>query len=131
MRRNVSRMSRAAARGSGLPLGPFGIDVDEPHLHGGEGIGELPLATVARVGEPRVLGAPVDLLGLPDVLTPAGEAEGLEPHRLERDVAGEDHQVGPRDLLPVLLLDRPEQTARLVEVRVVGPAVQRREALLA
>src|SRR5262249_33111340 len=31
----------------------------------------------------------------------------------------------------VLLLDRPEQPARLVEVRVVWPAVQWREALLA
>src|SRR5262249_61231905 len=33
-------------------------------------------------------------------------------------------------LAAVLLLDRPQQPARLVEVRVVRPAVQRREALL-
>ena len=46
-------------------------------------------------------------------------------------VAGEDHQVGPRDLVAVLLLDRPQQATGLVEVAVVGPAVQRREALLA
>jgi hypothetical protein len=46
------------------------------------------------------------------------------------DVAGEDHQVGPGDLVAVLLLDRPEQAARLVEVAVVRPAVERREALL-
>ena len=77
------------------------------------------------------LGSPVDLLGLPDVLAPAGEAERLEPHRLERDVAGQDHQVGPRDLPAVLLLDRPEQPARLVEIRVVGPAAERRKPDLA
>ena len=124
-------MSRAAAIGSGLPFGPSGIHVDEAHLHGAERIGELPVAAVALVAEPRVLGAPVDLLRLPDVLAPAAEAERLEPHRLQGAVAGEDHQVGPRDLPAVLLLDRPQQPARLVEVGVVGPAVERREALLA
>ena len=61
----------------------------------------------------------------------AAEAERLEAHRLQGDVAGEDHQVGPRDLPAVLLLDRPEQAAGLVEVRVVGPAVERGEALRA
>ena len=40
-------------------------------------------------------------------------------------------EVGPGDLAAVLLLDRPEEAARLVEADVVGPAVERREALLA
>ena len=110
---------------------PFRVHVDEAHLDGGERVRQLPVAAVALVTEPRVLGSPVDLLGLPDVLAPAGEAERREPHRLQGAVAGEDHQVGPRDLPAVLLLDRPEQPARLVEVRVVGPAVEGREALLA
>src|SRR6185503_12275588 len=86
---------------------------------------------VALVAEPRALGPPVDLLGIPDVLAPAGEAERLEPHRLEGDVAGQDDQVGPRDLASVLLLDRPQQPARLVDVRVVRPAAQRRKTDLA
>ena len=107
---------------------PFGIDVDEAHLHGAERIGQLPFAAVALVAEPRGLGPPVDVLGLPPILAPAGEAERLEPHRLQGDVAGQDHQVGPRDLPAVLLFDRPEQPARLVEVRVVGPAAERRKA---
>src|SRR4030095_8367983 len=47
--------------------------------------------------------------------------------RLERDVAGEDHQVGPRDLPAVLLLDRPEQPACFIEIRVVRPAAKRRK----
>ena len=76
--------------------------------------------------------APVHVVvGLPHVGAAAAEAEGLEAHGLERDVAGEDHEVGPGDLAAVLLLDRPEQAARLVEADVVRPAVERREALLA
>jgi hypothetical protein len=68
---------------------------------------------------------------MPDVLAAAAEAEGLQPHRLIGDVAGEDDQVGPADLVAVLLLDRPQQAARLVEVDVVRPGVERREALVA
>ena len=88
---------------------------------------------VAHVAaEPRRLAAPVHVLvRLPHVGAAAAEAEGLEAHGLQRDVAGEDHQVGPRDVAAVLLLDRPEQPARLVEADVVRPAVERREALLA
>src|SRR5680860_1038464 len=82
--------------------------------------------------ETEWLGAPVDVLvGLPGVLTTAGEAEGLEAHRLECDVSGQDDQVGPGEVLAVLLLHRPQQAAGLVQVAVVGPAVERREALLA
>jgi hypothetical protein len=68
---------------------------------------------------------------MPDVLAAEGEAEGLQAHRLIGDVAGQDDQVGPADLVAVLLLDRPEQAARLVEVGVVRPGVERREALVA
>jgi hypothetical protein len=71
------------------------------------------------------------VVGFPYVGAATGEAEGLEAHGFERDVAGEDDQVGPRNLAAVLLLDRPQQAARLVQAHVVGPAVERREALLA
>ena len=133
-RHAAERLADVPGRGERVRVAvrAFRVDVDQAHLHGGERVFELPVAGVALVAEPLGLGAPVDvLLGLPDVLAPAGEAEGLEAHRLQRDVAGEDHQVGPRDLVAVLLLDRPQQPARLVEVGVVGPAVERREALLA
>ncbi len=110
----------------------FRIDVDQAHLHRGKRILEVTVAAVALVGQPGAFGAPVDVFSrLPDVFPAAAEAERLEPHRLEGDVAGEDHQVGPGDLPAVLLLDRPEQPARLVEIRVVGPAVERRESLSA
>ena len=109
----------------------FRIDVDQAHLHRAERLRQLTFAAVAFVAEPGALGTPVELFGLPHVGAAAGEAEGLEAHRFERDVAGENHQVGPGDFAAVLLLDRPQQAARLVEVRVVRPAVERREALLA
>ena len=115
----------------GVAVRALRVHVDQAHLHGAERAAELPVAAVALVAEPGVLGAPEDLLGLPDVGPPEAEAEGLEAHRLEGAVAGEDEQVGPGDLLAVLLLDRPEQPAGLVEVGVVGPAVERGEALLA
>src|SRR5205085_882340 len=79
----------------------------------------------------RLLRPPVDVFGLPNVLAPAAETKRLESHRLQGAVASEDHHVGPRKLPAVLLLDWPEQPARLVEARVVGPAVERRKALLA
>ena len=112
-------------------VGAFGIDVDQTHLDGGQRVLEVTLTGVAFVAEPFLLRTPVDvLIGLPDVFPSAGEAKGLEPHLLESDVAGEDHQVGPGKLATVLLLDRPQQPACLVEVRIIGPAVERGEALL-
>ena len=114
-----------------VAVGPLRIDVDQAHLHGAERTGELPVAAVALISEPGVLGAPEDLVGLPDVLSPEAEAERLEAHRFEGAVAGEDEQIGPGDLPAVLLLDRPEQPAGLVEAGVVGPTVEGGEALSA
>ena len=68
---------------------------------------------------------------MPDVFAAEAEAEGLQAHRLVGDVAGEDDQVGPAELVAVFLLDRPQQAAGLVEVDVVRPGVERREALVA
>src|SRR5207247_9291891 len=49
----------------------------------------------------------------------------------DRSVAGHDHHAGPRAFRALLLLDRPQQAARLVAVGVVRPAVERRKTLLA
>ena len=73
-----------------LAVRAFRIDVDQTHLHGRERIRELAVAAVTLVTEPRVLRTPVDVVRLPRVLSPAGKAEGLESHRLERAVPGED-----------------------------------------
>src|SRR5665811_1099403 len=104
----------------------LGIHIDEAHLHRTERICELAVAAVALVSEPGVLRPPINILfGLPHVHAPTTETEGLETHRLESTVTSEDNKVGPGDLPAVLLLNRPEQTARLVQVGVVGPAVAR------
>src|SRR5262249_33231170 len=108
---------------------PLRVHVDQAHVIGAERPLDLPVAGVALVSKPRVLRAPEDLVGLPEVLPPEAEAERLEAHRLISTVAGEDDQIGPGDLVAVLLLDRPEQSTRFVEVRVVGPAAEGSKAL--
>src|SRR4029077_15020737 len=56
----------------------FGVDVNQPHLHGGERIFEIPVAGVALVTQPGRLGAPVNvLIRLPDVFATATETESL------------------------------------------------------
>ena len=74
----------------------FRIDIDQAHLYGTEGILQLTVTAVALVFQPLALGAPVNVFfGFPDVLAATGETEGLESHRFQSDVAGENHQVGP------------------------------------
>ena len=107
------------------------IHVDEAHLNGCQRTPQLALAAMTFVGKKLLLGTPVGEVGLPVVHAAAGKAEGLEAHGLQRHVTGEYHEVGPGDLLAVLLLDRPQQALGLVEVHVVGPAVERIEAELA
>src|SRR6185437_12954473 len=89
----------------------FRIDVDQAHLHRAERLGELAFAAVTLVAEPASFRTPEEFFGLPNVGAATGKTEGLEAHRLQRNVADEDHQVRPRYFLAVLLLDRPEQPA--------------------
>src|SRR5207302_1946308 len=89
---DVARCServRVAAR-------PLRVHVDQAQVIGAERPLDFPAAAVALVAEPRVLRAPEDLVGLPNVRSPEAEAERLEPHRFVGAVAGEDQQIGPR-----------------------------------
>src|SRR5712692_6218857 len=114
-----------------LSIRPFRIHIDQAHLHRSEGVLKITIAAVALVRKPLALRPPENVLfRFPDIRAPAAKTEGLEPHRLQCDVTGENHEVGPGDFPPILLLDRPEQPARLVEVYVVRPAIERRKALL-
>src|SRR5690348_9115287 len=115
----------------GLSIGTFRINVNQTHLDRAERSGEITIAAVTLISQPRALGSPVGLVGFPYIGTPAAKAEGLESHRFQRDVAGEDHEVCPGNLPAILLLYRPQQPTRLVEVRIVGPAIERRKALKA
>src|SRR5690606_12180449 len=81
--------------------------------------------------DPLLLGPPVNVaLGLEDILAAAAEAEHRPAHRFDRDISGEDEEIRPADLVAIFLLDRPEEAARLVEIAIVGPAVERSKALL-
>src|SRR5204863_6912520 len=128
------RFADIARRGDwvGLSIGPLRIHVNQSHLNSGERIIELTIAAVALVPQPGALRPPEDVLfGLPDIHAPAAETEGLEPHRLQCDVTGKDPEVGPGDFPAILLLDRPEQPARLIEARIVRPAIEWRKTLCA
>src|SRR5688572_16406843 len=70
----------------GLAIRTFGVHVNQPHLNRTERLRELALAAVALVAQPRPLGTPEELLGLPDVGSTAGEAECLEAHRFQSHV---------------------------------------------
>ena len=115
-----------------IAVGALGIDVNQPHLHRAEGIVELAVAAIPLVVEPFALDAPIDVVfRFVDVLATAGEAKGLKAHGLQGDIAGEHHKIGPRELAAVLLLDRPQQAARFVQITVIRPAVEGGETQLA
>ena len=124
---------KGRTRRIGLAVHAFGIHVDETHLHGGQrvfhrvGFVEVAIAAVGR-RQPFLFRAPVGIfLRVPDVFAAKGKTEGLEAHILVGQRARQQDQVGPGNLVAVFLLDRPQQTACLVEVAVVRPGVQRRK----
>ena len=74
---------------------------------------------------------PVNEIGFPIVRAATGIAIGFKAHVFQRHVARQNHQVAPGQAGAVLLLHRPQQPTRLVEVAIVRPAVQGVETLLA
>ena len=114
----------------GIAVGAFGVHINQTHLYRGEAVTKLATFGIALIGQHLCLGTPVDPLGLPIVRAAARKTKGFEAHVFHGHITGEDHQVCPGDLIAILLLDRPQQTAGLVEVAVVRPAVQWLEPLL-
>ena len=125
--------------GCGLRIGvtvrTFRVHIDQAHLNSGQRVFQIAFTGIAaafffRRRQPFGLCAPIDVFfGFPDVFTTTGKTECLEAHAFQRAVTCKDHQVGPADLVAVLLFDRPQQTTRFVKVAVVRPAVQRRKTL--
>ena len=115
----------------GVAARTLGIHVDQAHLRGAEGRMQPPVLAAPVGAEPLALRSPVHVFGPPGVDAAARETQGLEAHRLHGHGAREDQQVGPGNRAAVLLLERPEQAVRLVQVGVVGPTVEGREALQA
>ena len=115
----------------GIAVGPLGVNVNQPHLHRGQGVVQLAFAGIPLIRQHDGFGPPVHQIRLPVVRPSAGEAKGFEAHVLHGDGAGQDHEVGPGHLPAVLLFNRPHQPAGLVQVAVVGPTVEGFKALLA
>ena len=125
-----------------VSIGALGVDVDEAHVGGGKRLLQVTgagskvcaavVADVIALGHESCLGAPEDaLIRLPRVGPTGAKAKNREAHLLERRVTGQEDQVGPREGFAILLLDGPQQAPCLVEIGVVGPAVERSKALLA
>ena len=120
------------SQGVWVAVRTFRVHVNQAHLHGGQRVLQHAIPRIARIAQPGGFGPPIDiLLRLPHIGTTAAKAERLQPHRFDCAIASKNHQVGPGDFGAVFLLERPQQPPRLIEVAVVRPGVQRREALLA
>src|SRR5438876_495399 len=77
---------------------PVWIYISQTHLHGREWLLKITIAAVALVRQPFAFRPPENVLfGLPDILASAAKTERLKSHRLQGDVAGENHEVGPGD----------------------------------
>ena len=96
-----------------VPIRAFRIHVDQTHLNRGQRIFQVAITGIPAVrpvtgGQPFPFRTPVNVfLGLENVLTAAGETKGLEAHGLKGHVASQDKQVGPGQLVAILLFDRP------------------------
>ena len=115
-----------------LAFWALGIHINEAHRGSAQGMCQIAITRITFLrAHPGRFHSPVDVqVRFPDVRTSAGKAESLEAHRFQRDIAREDHKIGPGNFLAIFLFDRPEQSARAIEVDVVRPAVQWSETLL-
>ena len=113
----IERFANVLSRGKRIRLAVWSlwVHVDQSHLNSGERILKLPVSRVTLVSQPLAFGSPIDvLLRFPDIFATTGESKRFQTHRLEGNISGQDHQIGPRDLVAVLLLDRPEESTCFV-----------------
>ena len=114
----------------GIAVRAFRVNIDKTHLNGCKRVLEVTVAAVALIAQPIGLGTPVDVFfRFPDVFATTTETKSLEAHGFQGAVTCEDHKIRPGEFLSVFLLHWPEEQTGLVEVGIVGPAVQRSEAL--
>ena len=89
-------------------VGPLRVHVDQAHLHGSQGILKIAVARVPLVAKPLAFSPPIDVLFAPRYPRGRHRSRRSSGPWIDGAIAREDHKVGPRDLPPVLLLDRPE-----------------------
>src|ERR1039457_2888058 len=81
----------ARRNGIRLSIGPFRVHVNQAHLNRAERTLQITIAAVALVRQPRAFRSPINVLGgFPCVFAPTAETEGLESHRLQRDIPCEN-----------------------------------------
>ena len=111
------------------------VHVNQAHHDCGQGVFQIAFTAVAAAlatggRKPFFFGAPVGVLfWLPDVFAAKAKAKGLQAHGFVGHGTRQNNQVGPAQPVAVLLFDRPQQAAGLVQIGVVGPGVQRGKAL--
>ena len=114
----------------GVAIRTLWVHVDETHLHRSQPFTELASFGIALISQHFCLWTPVNPLRLPVISATAGKTKCLEAHIFHGHIPGKYHQISPGDLVAVLLLDGPKQPSGLVQVAVIGPAVQRFKPLL-
>ena len=83
------------------------------------------------IAQPGLLTTPVNgLISLPCIGTATSKTKCGQAHGLNGDITSEEEEIGPGDLVTVLLLNGPEEAASLVEGNVIRPAVEGSKSLL-
>src|SRR5215471_3479164 len=91
----------------------------------------LKLRLAPRVAQPRALATPVQLVSSQTSARPPAKPKALKPIDSRATLPVRMIRSAQEILRPSFCLIGPQETARLVEIRVVRPAVQWRNTLLA
>ena len=100
----------------------FRIYIDQSHLNRAKRILQFADSLHSVLSPSHVVSEPqyTSSLRFPYIFASATKTKGLETHRLEGTVAGEDHQVSPGNFVAVFLFDRPKQTRALSRFALSG-----------
>ena len=110
-----------------LAIHAFWVDVNQAHHDRRQRIFQIALAGVTAAfattrREPLFLRTPIGVLfRMPNVGATEGETEGFQSHGFVSDIPRQKHQIRPTDFIAIFFLDRPEQTARFIQIRIVRP----------
>ena len=135
MRLKVTRMSWAEATRVGLALRALGVDVDQAHGDGGEvALLEVERGRRRRSARRRARcppGPQKTSWGCQVSSRPKAKPNVFRPMSSWATLPASTSRSAQESVAAVLLLDRQQQAAGLVQVGVVRPAVERGEALRA
>ena len=107
----------------GCSVWTLGVDINQSHLHCGKRICKFALTRISLFCKPFLLAAPICFIRLPHILTATAKSKCFKSHGFQRNIAGENDQISPRNLFAILLLDGPHQAPRFVQIDIVGPTI--------